>query len=382
MYRIGEFSILNQVTIKTLRYYDEINLFKPKVVDDFTGYRYYDDSQQEEFDKISKYKYLRFSLDQIKILIKEKDKEIIQNKIKELVNETEDNNEKIKELKNMIGGNIMNIEYKVYDEKFKIGKRVSLKNRDDIEKVLKEVEIELDALNIDKGNPVVCNFELGFVNEDIDAFVGYEVNEFQIPKELLQKVEFKSNELELMRKSKCDKFLVGTCSKFDIDDTYSEIVKYAHDNKIQIRGFFTEIYTKNNVLIIVEAYDLEKTNDDYLEHLKKVKINEKLNINIDLIGKWTIREILPSMKYMFNENKQKSMLDTKYSSLELKKDGSTNYENITWNDNNLYIKYNDLIISYPLYINKINGSDYLSILMNENIEYYKSQRPLFYIYKR
>ena len=382
MYRIGEFSILNQVTIKTLRYYDEINLFKPKVVDDFTGYRYYDDSQQEEFDKISKYKYLRFSLDQIKILIKEKDKEIIQNKIKELVNETEDNNEKIKELKNMIGGNIMNIEYKVYDEKFKIGKRVSLKNRDDIEKVLKEVEIELDALNIDKGNPVVCNFELGFVNEDIDAFVGYEVNEFQIPKELLEKVEFKSNELELMRKSKCDKFLVGTCSKFDIDDTYSEIVKYAHDNKIQIRGFFTEIYTKNNVLIIVEAYDLEKTNDDYLEHLKKVKINEKLNINIDLIGKWTIREILPSMKYMFNENKQKSMLDTKYSSLELKKDGSTNYENITWNDNNLYIKYNDLIISYPLYINKINGSDYLSILMNENIEYYKSQRPLFYIYKR
>ena len=60
MYKIGEFSLLNKVTIKTLRYYDEIGLLKPKLVNKFTGYRYYDDSQQDEFNKIIKYKNLGF----------------------------------------------------------------------------------------------------------------------------------------------------------------------------------------------------------------------------------------------------------------------------------------------------------------------------------
>ena len=382
MYRIGEFSILNQVTIKTLRYYDEINLFKPKVVDDFTGYRYYDDSQQQEFDKITKYKFLGFSLDQIKSLIRETNENVILDKIKELENKTEENKEKINILKNMIGGSIMNIEYKVYDEKYKIGKRVSLNSRKDIDEILKEIKIELNKLNIDSGNAVVCNFELGYENDNIDAFVGYEVNEFQIPKELEFKKTFEFGELELMRKSKCDKFLMAECSKLEIDNAYREMIKNAHDNEIQIRGFFTEIYNNDKVLIIVEAYDLKISNEDYLEHLKKVKINDKLNINKEFVGKWSIREVLPSMKYMFNESKQKSMLDTKYNILELKEDGSTNYENIIWNDNNLYIKYKDLIISYPLYINRVNNNTYLSILMNETFKYYKSERPLFYIYTK
>ncbi|MEA4820736.1 MAG: MerR family DNA-binding transcriptional regulator, partial [Erysipelotrichales bacterium] len=40
MFRIGEFSRLAKTTIKTLRFYDEIVLFKPTFVDD-NGYRYY-----------------------------------------------------------------------------------------------------------------------------------------------------------------------------------------------------------------------------------------------------------------------------------------------------------------------------------------------------
>ena len=66
MYRIGEFSIINKVTVKTLRYYDSIDLFKPSIVDKYTGYRYYDEKQQATFDEITKYKDLGFSLDEIK----------------------------------------------------------------------------------------------------------------------------------------------------------------------------------------------------------------------------------------------------------------------------------------------------------------------------
>ena len=38
--RIGEFSKLSGVPIRTLRYYDEIDLFKPIYVNE-KGYRYY-----------------------------------------------------------------------------------------------------------------------------------------------------------------------------------------------------------------------------------------------------------------------------------------------------------------------------------------------------
>ena len=56
MYRIGEFSYLFKVTIKTLRHYDKIDLFKPAFTDPYTGYRYYKEEQKEEFSNILKFK--------------------------------------------------------------------------------------------------------------------------------------------------------------------------------------------------------------------------------------------------------------------------------------------------------------------------------------
>lgn len=41
MFKIGEFSKLTQVTIRMLRYYDEMGLLKPAKVDEISGYRMY-----------------------------------------------------------------------------------------------------------------------------------------------------------------------------------------------------------------------------------------------------------------------------------------------------------------------------------------------------
>lgn len=45
MYRIGMFSKINKVTVKTLRYYDEVGLLIPAYVDEENGYRYYTSEQ-------------------------------------------------------------------------------------------------------------------------------------------------------------------------------------------------------------------------------------------------------------------------------------------------------------------------------------------------
>lgn len=41
MLKIGDFSKLSKISIRMLRYYDDLNLLKPDTVDPFTGYRYY-----------------------------------------------------------------------------------------------------------------------------------------------------------------------------------------------------------------------------------------------------------------------------------------------------------------------------------------------------
>ncbi len=69
LYKIGEFSKLVNVPVKTLRYYDEINLFKPQEIDLFSGYRYYSEKQIEDLEVILSLKEVGFRLEEIKKIL-------------------------------------------------------------------------------------------------------------------------------------------------------------------------------------------------------------------------------------------------------------------------------------------------------------------------
>jgi DNA-binding transcriptional MerR regulator/predicted transcriptional regulator YdeE len=69
MIKIGEFSKQSCVPIKTLRYYDELDLLKPIQVDPYTGYRYYAAAQLFTINRILALKDLGIPLEQIKKLI-------------------------------------------------------------------------------------------------------------------------------------------------------------------------------------------------------------------------------------------------------------------------------------------------------------------------
>ena len=71
MIRIGDFSRLSRVTVKTLRYYDEVGLLKPIEVDRSSGYRYYEFSQLQRLYRILAFKDLGFSLEEIGHLLEE-----------------------------------------------------------------------------------------------------------------------------------------------------------------------------------------------------------------------------------------------------------------------------------------------------------------------
>jgi DNA-binding transcriptional MerR regulator len=69
MLKIGEFSRLGRVTVKTLHHYDDIGLLKPASIDKFTGYRYYSVDQLPRIHRIMALKELGLSLEQIGLVL-------------------------------------------------------------------------------------------------------------------------------------------------------------------------------------------------------------------------------------------------------------------------------------------------------------------------
>ena len=69
MFKIGDFSRLSLVSVKALRYYDELGLLKPARVDESSGYRYYSASQLTRLNRILALKDMGLSLEQIALLL-------------------------------------------------------------------------------------------------------------------------------------------------------------------------------------------------------------------------------------------------------------------------------------------------------------------------
>lgn len=71
VFRIGDFSQLGQVSVRTLRHYDELGLLKPAEVDALTDYRYYTIEQLPRLNRIVALKDLGFSLLEISNLLEQ-----------------------------------------------------------------------------------------------------------------------------------------------------------------------------------------------------------------------------------------------------------------------------------------------------------------------
>lgn len=69
MYRIGEFSKMVKLTVKTLRFYEECGILMPEYIDPFTSYRYYGLQQLYPVQKIVALRQAGFGIEQIKSIL-------------------------------------------------------------------------------------------------------------------------------------------------------------------------------------------------------------------------------------------------------------------------------------------------------------------------
>ena len=87
--KIGEFSRLMQVTVKTLRHYELKELLIPNEVDEWTGYRYYSIDQMQKLNSIRHLQRLGFTLEEIRDLYDEESHDPSVGQLSEKIEETE-----------------------------------------------------------------------------------------------------------------------------------------------------------------------------------------------------------------------------------------------------------------------------------------------------
>ena len=68
---IGQFAKENNVTVKTLHYYEKLELITPSKVDPESGYRYYGENVKRDLTLILFLKELGLSLNEVRVIIKE-----------------------------------------------------------------------------------------------------------------------------------------------------------------------------------------------------------------------------------------------------------------------------------------------------------------------
>ena len=250
MYRIGEFSHLCETTIKTLRHYDKINLLKPSKIDDFTGYRYYEENQKLILDRIKDLQFAGFSLNEIKKLLTENSNEKLNEQIKKI---QEENSKKIKILQKMKKNMENTVIELITNPNFLIvGKIVKLKSRNEIKEIIKNIDKKQEKYfkNYDL---IIENYEKGYEEKNINCFIGRIIpdNIKDNPNIL---ISLKKKGLTIINNNKVKTVLHSTV-KQSVNETYKELIEYAHKNNIQIRGNFQEVYSKDKIDIYVEAYD-------------------------------------------------------------------------------------------------------------------------------
>ena len=124
--KIGEFSRLMQVTVKTLRHYEQKELLVPDEVDEWTGYRYYSITQMLKLNSIRQLQQLGFTLEEIKDLY---DNESHTPSVEQLSRKIEDTE---KQLQRLVARRNQLLEWMDSRKKLKIMKKFSIESLPEI----------------------------------------------------------------------------------------------------------------------------------------------------------------------------------------------------------------------------------------------------------
>ena len=202
MFKIGDFSKFSRVSVRMLRYYDENDILKPEVVDEFTGYRYYSASQIKKINLIITLRDFGFNVLEIgEYISSDKGKREIMLQIRQAQIESsiEDENQKLNRIASAIEKlykENITMEYKVEIKSVKSIKAIAL--RETIPSYNHEGMLWDEIGNYMQEKGIVCTgmcyatyYDTEYKEGDVDVEVLMEVKEL---KENDGRITFKETE--------------------------------------------------------------------------------------------------------------------------------------------------------------------------------------------
>ncbi len=231
-YTVGQMSKLHKVSIDTLRFYDKIDLFKPKFINTESRYRYYTADQFLKLERIKYFRKLNFSIDEIREVIDFNNVELLKEKlaegkkrVEEELSELQSINRRIEKnlsILNMVGNkeNFNKIEIKEYKERYYISKElVDANNQDEVEVGIRELveHFHEETFTFD----AACAFFLEKVEFDKDVYMNHNKVGYIFDKSYISNV--KSNKISILPK--------GTYVSLIYEDDYRK--NYVYYKKIR-----------------------------------------------------------------------------------------------------------------------------------------------------
>lgn len=256
-FTIGEVSRLFNINRKTLRFYDEIDLFKPSYVNESNNYRYYSIDQFECLETIQYLKELGLTLSKIKYHLNnlnldsiidslEYQNQIIEEKILGLQNMKKNVNKKIKQIQDATQGDLLDkvreieidqrniVEYREkasYENVALLIRKLAQASSYKVYLTYGEVGVTISKENLEK--EFYTDYESAFIIvDDIDGIDDI------LEKDLI-KVIPKSKHISIRYNG----------SRKEAPKYYEKLIKYINENNYEINGESIEIQLVDPSLI-------------------------------------------------------------------------------------------------------------------------------------
>lgn len=292
MYKIGELSKLCNISVKALRYYDEVGLLIPDEIDKFTGYRYYSAGKLDDCYRIIALKELGFSLEEIKAqLYADSNEKIAASlnaklaRLNELIETTVKQLRRIETVRNnLIEGEqkMFNIIVRAADEMRVAFVRRNYLNKADALNEIDKIADSLPKASVGK-RKLIINYETEYREEDFDLAACVEITG-NLPKSTAypqKTIGFGENVASLI------------CKTDELDDAYKAMIKHLDASDCKVCGAYYEIY-HDDVTVELKVPVCERTN-------AAVYRSEKTEVPFvddpDACGKWKMIDVLPTREH-------------------------------------------------------------------------------------
>lgn len=245
LFTIGEVSKLFDINIKTLRYYDEINLFKPIFIDKFNKYRYYSADQFEQLNTIMYLKALGMPLNKIKFHLSTRSIDNIRQLLEEQKKITVEKIKELQYIERKIENRLKQINYAINYDKLNIVEEIEFDERNIIllkEKIKCNKDLELSIRNLENKSRKKASIFNGKIGVSIskDNLKRKRFNEYDSIFSFTDGEEYNKQLRKILLKGTYVTIRFNGNHK-DSPSYYDKLLKYIKKNKYEIADDSIEI---------------------------------------------------------------------------------------------------------------------------------------------